>query len=744
MNTKVTPDGLCSACAQLQQSDLLTKGRSFAIGNIKEIVKRARKCSFCRLCLHVIGSVEDNHISRVTLETEFHLAVNETWTCFWHERQSVTGQFEGVMRGGIDGVPHDFTGHDTPRLCLKTRDHISFGKQIAMVVDPSWPHAKRQFYERPLEPDQVDFGLLREWRRLCKQVHQERCCRPRWLHIQQPERLRVIDVHQRTVVDAPESCQYTALSYVWGASSGQFLMKECDLPNSRNEQFKLPQLPQTIEHAMRVTAELGIPFMWVDAVCIAEIPRVNDDKTRHLKQMGRIFKCAEVVIAAAASENASDGIPGVKQARDVHHVRSRVAGLTLALTQPGASKDEHLFTAWNSRAWTYQELLLARRALVFGSRQVSWLCQCDEWHENATHRPMKSGAQNFITKVPARCFDLVVYDLYDTKIEQESSVLSAYLRLVSEYTARRMTHPDDGVNAIAGLLELLARFDSEFWSVMHYGIPEAYFDVFLLWVPNTTCERPTHWIEPHKIPSWSWAGWFSDKGFGFRWEFSTISFIGGGSIPIEIVTSLVWYTVDNQGHSVPMRRHPKRESEWRNRETRRPAGIDPSRLNDIPPRVSADTVGNFNGCLQVLTTTMSFQLGKKLPGYNGFFELGPRREAYALTTLSGKFAGTMILSEDMAAPLLKDNTVLECIFLSYAQGFDLWTGMADKKVKQDSAKDLPPGMFDGVFEKDKWSVLNVMWIGRDESGVAERKMVGKIIEGVWLSEEPKTEWILLA
>lgn len=744
-----TADGLCSACAQLKQSDLLTKGHRFTIGNIEGIVRRAKKCSFCRLCLHAIGSVDNDHISHITMETQFHVTTHFRWSFLWDTREFVTGQIDGIVRGSSSEVPPKFAGHDTPYLLLGTRNRTSFLRDIAPVADPSRPRAKHQFCERPLQPDRVDFNLLREWQRHCNQVHRERCDRPKWLDVQRPQHLRVIDVHKRTVVDAPEICRYAALSYVWGGSGDRFVMKECDLPNSRNKQFKLPQLPRTIEHAMRVTAELGIPYMWVDAVCIAQVPHVNDDKTRHLGQMGRIFKCAEIVIAAAASESASDGIPGV-EARDVHNVTGSVAGLTLALTQPAGLESDISPTTWNSRAWTYQELLLARRALVFGRHQAYWLCQCDEWRESVVMEPAEPGTQDFVSRIlpspsraPERCFSLVAYDLFETEIQEESSVLSAYLQLVSHYTQRRMADPDDGINAIAGLLELLARFDPELWSAMHYGIPEAYFDMLLLWVPVTTCKRPVHWVEPRKIPSWSWAGWFSDTGNGFWWEFSTVSAFGG--ITIEIVTSLTWYIVDPQGVSIPMAQHPKKKSEWRNREHRIPAGIDTSRVNEAPPAVSANIVNKFPGCLHVLTTTSSFRLGSKLPGYGNNMEgFEPHLEAHALITPSGTFAGTMVLSEDMAAPLLVDKSTIECIFLSYAQGFDLWTDETDKKVKQDSRKELPPRMFEEQFEEGKWSVVNVMWIDRSESGVAERKMVGKILEEVWLSEKPRTEWVLLA
>lgn len=94
----------------------------------------------------------------------------------------------------------------------------------------------------------VDYGLCQMWLERCKKEHGASCHRT-W----SDELLTcsMIDVQTRKVVSCPKNCDYVALSYVWG--------------NIKPVQAALgnPNLPQTIEDAITVTANLGIRYLWV-------------------------------------------------------------------------------------------------------------------------------------------------------------------------------------------------------------------------------------------------------------------------------------------------------------------------------------------------------------------------------------------------------------------------------------------------------------------------------------------------
>ena len=88
-------------------------------------------------------------------------------------------------------------------------------------------------------------------------------------------RLQVIDCISRQVIPAPTSCQFVALSYVWGTS-----VKPSPLDGT-------VKFPQTIEDAILVTTALGLQYLWVDSICITQ----NDgaDFLHQLHQMDLVL-----------------------------------------------------------------------------------------------------------------------------------------------------------------------------------------------------------------------------------------------------------------------------------------------------------------------------------------------------------------------------------------------------------------------------------------------------------------------
>jgi hypothetical protein len=86
--------------------------------------------------------------------------------------------------------------------------------------------------------------------------------------------MRMIDVDERSVIfPAPQSCQYAALSYVWGAAKGG----QIELPCVRRVDLKsyYQEFPQTIKDAMKVTKIMGMRYLWVDGICIQDCPEVT-------------------------------------------------------------------------------------------------------------------------------------------------------------------------------------------------------------------------------------------------------------------------------------------------------------------------------------------------------------------------------------------------------------------------------------------------------------------------------------
>jgi hypothetical protein len=64
------------------------------------------------------------------------------------------------------------------------------------------------------------------------------------------------------------SGQYAVLSYCWGSRKQPILTK--DLVDSGNLKFPIQELPPTIVDALKICRRLGLPYLWVDALCIIQ------------------------------------------------------------------------------------------------------------------------------------------------------------------------------------------------------------------------------------------------------------------------------------------------------------------------------------------------------------------------------------------------------------------------------------------------------------------------------------------
>lgn len=126
------------------------------------------------------------------------------------------------------------------------------------ISDDEWSHGHRRYLvalkrssnESPsILPSSIDYDKLKRLLSSCKENHGSVCTTRSPYQV---PGLKVIDVSSRTVVEAPEDCQYLTLSYVWG--------RQADILTGD----VLRCAPPLIEDAMSVTVALGYNYLWVD------------------------------------------------------------------------------------------------------------------------------------------------------------------------------------------------------------------------------------------------------------------------------------------------------------------------------------------------------------------------------------------------------------------------------------------------------------------------------------------------
>lgn len=153
-----------------------------------------------------------------------------------------------------------------------------YGRSLA---DP----ASAFFHTYPVNLDVASiqsFEQAKNWVGMCASRHPE-CIR--W--VSTVMLLRLIDVMPTStdrvslVETSGQLLQFAALSYCWGKEA--FLATHTTNSSQHLHGIFVPDLPQATQDAIRCTRRLGLPYVWVDALCI-----VQDDDTEKQKEISRM------------------------------------------------------------------------------------------------------------------------------------------------------------------------------------------------------------------------------------------------------------------------------------------------------------------------------------------------------------------------------------------------------------------------------------------------------------------------
>ncbi|OQV02946.1 hypothetical protein CLAIMM_08057 [Cladophialophora immunda] len=326
------------------------------------------------------------------------------------------------------------------------------------IADPASGLVPGRRESKELHPIMV--SKIRRWLDDCLNKHPScpRSCSP-----DLPR--RVLDVGTDNSTARPrnslanEKAQYASLSYCWGSGDKHVATTNSNL---RDHSVALPrQLPKTISDAIQVCRKIGIRYLWIDALCI-----IQDDRSDMLDQiakMGSIYKNSTLTIVAASAERVTDGFlsnasPNEPSTQLPIFIDDSTCGTVYLRMQDSHfiySSDEPVF----QRAWTFQELLLSPRALIFDSSQITLKCIGEGF------QPVLDTYVNFnfgCSDLPVSIFGLVDKNFarrntqesreYYLKVTQNQ----IWTTVIYEYSQRDLTFFDDRLPAIAGIAAELA------------------------------------------------------------------------------------------------------------------------------------------------------------------------------------------------------------------------------------------------------------------------------------------------
>ncbi|PMD63543.1 HET-domain-containing protein, partial [Hyaloscypha bicolor E] len=189
---------------------------------------------------------------------------------------------------------------------------------------------------------------------------------------------------------------YATLSYCWGTTMPPGSVTTHDNIGKRLKRLEASSLPQTLRDAFRVTRQLGIRYLWVDALCI-----IQDDPNDWATEAANMASIYDNCLVSIAVELGSDCTAGF-----LRHT----------------PEQQDFCTPLSERGWTYQERYLSPRILHFIGAQIVWEC-----------RVAKLGLQSVKT------------------VNREKLREHWYYDIVPEYSRRKLSRKSDKLPAITGI-----------------------------------------------------------------------------------------------------------------------------------------------------------------------------------------------------------------------------------------------------------------------------------------------------
>lgn len=221
--------------------------------------------------------------------------------------------------------------------------------------------------------------MAKMWLNNCCKDHETCCIKEERL----PTRLVCVEnntirlVISETLQKTP---RYATLSYCWGHDP--FIKLSRDNLASLLEEIPWETLPPTFQDAIQAVRQLGLQYIWIDALCIIQEPQ---DWAIEAGHMHSVYSGAFVSLAASDACNVYQGFLRRPQLYN-GGFHSRVTSSSLCEIRRfcptevyrQAISEAHL----SSRAWAFQEKLLPARTIHFGESGLWWECRsqlCSEY-----------------------------------------------------------------------------------------------------------------------------------------------------------------------------------------------------------------------------------------------------------------------------------------------------------------------------------------------------------------------------
>ena len=322
---------------------------------------------------------------------------------------------------------------------------------------------------------------------------------------------------------------YIALSHCWGPKGLPDIAKTTKATfKDRTQGIRIPDLPKSFQDAVKICQELGIRYLWIDSLCI--IQQDAEDWEKECSRMQDVYRNSYLTVSAARSSDSSGGCFGRRA--DKH--RSTIVGWfeQNGERSPVLVREEidHGNIAWAtglepdsdcpvplfSRAWAFQERLLARRVVHYTDTELLWECQSIMACECASPHILQDHRSS-----PRQLFSSLMTNTQQQRCGPDFRW--KWADLVSNFVRTLLSFDADRMPSLSGVAQALHRQDE--MGAYLAGLWESELPWIIGWENRSEGHghRPTGYSSyPPSPPSWSWMSF--EGANTLRWNFSEIMF----------------------------------------------------------------------------------------------------------------------------------------------------------------------------------------------------------------------------
>ncbi|KXJ89026.1 heterokaryon incompatibility protein-domain-containing protein [Microdochium bolleyi] len=275
-----------------------------------------------------------------------------------------------------------------------------------------------------------------------------------------------------------EAVRWLSLSYCWGTEPSMKLTT--DTLETMHNGIPLSRLDATIRDAIHVTRGLGIPYIWVDALCIVQDAK-GTEWAEESTRMNEVYGGSELTLVVANAASVKEGFLGKRKLHYVRIGRTTVGARgrknrKVFLSRQWDEANDRPNAPWARRGWTMQEGLLPNRVLYYTSSQIMWQC-CDKQIFERGMTKSLSGVTNRVrclegdldfgsswfwdgeltNFVRLKTFRRYLPTTWNSGQLSHPDTFRLWYALVAEFMPRDFTNISDRLVALSGLAEMYSR-----------------------------------------------------------------------------------------------------------------------------------------------------------------------------------------------------------------------------------------------------------------------------------------------